>query len=230
VAKRRFYANLSHELRSPLTAILGYAELLHNGVGGQPTPMQAEFTGYIVQAGHHLRSVINDILDTSAVEAGRMHLTRQRVSVAEVANFVNVLFRPEAQQCGVELTYQVPSDLPPVYADPVRVKQILCNLVSNAIKYTPAGSKVWVLARECNGEGVEVLVKDEGVGIKPEDLPRLFQEFERVGTADQQHRIRGTGLGLSLTKRLVELHGGTIQAESEPGRGSTFRVILPSAN
>lgn len=225
-ARRRFYANLSHELRSPLTAILGYADLLQRGVAGKLNPTQAEFVGYMVSAGRHLLAVVNDILDNSRIEAGRMVLARQPVSVAEVATFVDTLFRPEAQQCGVELANEVPPDLPPVDADPVRMRQILCNLVSNAIKFTPAGRKVHLSAHP-RDDGVELLVKDEGIGIGPDDLPRLFQDFERLGDVYQQQKIRGTGLGLSLTKRLVELHGGSIAAESQPGKGSVFRVVMP---
>jgi two-component system sensor histidine kinase EvgS len=229
-ATRRFYANLSHELRSPLNAVIGYAELMQQGVAGPSNALQTEFVGHIVDAGRHLLQVANDILDTSRIEAGRMELARQRVSVAEIATFVSALFLPEARQCGVELSYDVPSDLPPISADPMRMRQILCNLVSNAIKFTPRGRKVWVTAQPRERTGVEVRVKDEGIGIGADDLPRLFHEFERLGDSSQQHRIRGTGLGLSLTKRLVELHGGSIRAESEPGCGSTFAVVLPRAD
>jgi signal transduction histidine kinase len=224
-AKSRFFASMSHELRSPLNAILGYSDLLQRGIGGQLGTLQTEFLGHITAAGQHLAAVVNDILDTSRIEAGRLELTREPVPMLEAARFVISMFLPQARQCRIELDSDVPADLPPVDADPVRLRQVLSNLVSNAIKFTPSGGRVWVNARSVEAS-VEVAVRDEGVGIRSEDLPRLFQDFERVGRIE--NRTEGTGLGLSLTKRLVELHGGTIRAESQWGKGSTFTVLLPA--
>jgi signal transduction histidine kinase len=224
-AKSRFFASLSHELRSPLNAILGYSDLLQRGIGGQLGSLQTEFLGHITAAGRHLAAVVNDILDSSRIEAGRLELTREPVPVVEATRFVISMFLPQARQCGVELDSDVSADLPPVDADPVRLRQVLSNLVSNAIKFTPSGGHVQVSARALEAS-VELLVSDEGVGIRAEDLPRLFRDFERVGHVENQ--IEGTGLGLSLTKRLVEMHGGSIHAESEWGKGSRFTVRFPT--
>jgi signal transduction histidine kinase len=225
LAKSRFFASLSHELRSPLNAILGYSDLLQRGIGGELGELQTEFLGYITAAGRHLTAVVNDILDTSRIEAGRLDLVREPVSVADATRFVVAMFMPQAREAGVELSSSVPDDLVPVDADPVRLKQVLCNLVSNAIKFTPRGGRVGVTAR-LQGEQVELSVRDSGVGIRSEDMPRLFRDFERVGSR-VEHPTEGTGLGLALTRRLVELHGGSIRADSQQGCGSTFTVLLP---
>jgi signal transduction histidine kinase len=224
-AKSRFFASLSHELRSPLNAILGYSDLLQRGIGGELGEMQSEFLEHITAAGRHLTAVVNDILDTSRIEAGRLELVREPVALHETTRFVLAMFGPQADECEVQLSSDVPGDLPPVDADPVRLRQVLCNLVSNAIKFTPRGGRVRVGARLV-GDQVELSVADSGVGIRSEDMPRLFRDFERVSSR-VEHPTEGTGLGLSLTRRLVELHGGSIHAQSEEGLGSTFTVLLP---
>src|SRR5262245_33363885 len=146
-AKSRFFASMSHELRSPLNAILGYSDLLQRGIGGQLGTLQTEFLGHITAAGQHLAAGVNDILDTSRIEAGRLDLSPEPVPVVEATRFFISRFLPQARQCGIELDNDVPPDLPPVDADPVRLRQVLSNLVSNAIKFTPSGGHVWVSAR-----------------------------------------------------------------------------------
>jgi signal transduction histidine kinase len=185
---------------------------------------QREFVGYVIQGGRHLLALINDILDLSKVEAGRMQLSCDWVSPEALVEDVRQMVKPLADKQGVHLMLKVAESLPPVYADAIRLKQILYNLLSNGIKFNHRHGKV-ELNVSCEEDLLFWRVTDTGMGIREEDLSRLFREFERI-----EHRgpkPEGTGLGLALTKRLVELHGGTIQVESLIGQGSTFTVRLP---
>ncbi len=224
-AKSRMLANMSHELRTPLNAIIGFSELLQRGVGGTLSEQQLEFVETVLASGHHLLSLINDLLDLSKIDAGRMELKRERVELVSTALLVQQLLRPVAAAQGVDLHVDVPEALPAIDADPVRLKQIVTNLVSNGIKFTPNGGRVELRARAID-DAIEIVVVDTGVGIRAEDLPRLFREFERLHTRSP-NAPEGTGLGLALTKQLVELHGGTIEVSSEPDKGTTFTVRLP---
>jgi two-component system sensor histidine kinase/response regulator len=225
-AKSRFLANMSHELRTPLNAIIGFSELLEDGISGPLDPRQSEFVGYIHTSARHLLSLITDLLDLSKVEAGRLDLNIENVCLPAIAHAANDVLAPVADKRGVALSLALPADLPNFSADPLRLKQIIYNLLSNAIKFTPPKGEVWLSARVVNPE-LEFAVRDTGSGIRAEDLPRLFLEFEQLGARRNQDLAGGTGLGLALTKRLVELHGGSITVESEWGRGSTFTVRLP---
>jgi signal transduction histidine kinase len=225
-AKSRFLANMSHELRTPLNAIIGFSELLEQGIAGELQPKQAEFVGYVLSSAGHLLALITDILDLSKVEAGHMELNNETTTLSGVASLINNILRPMVHKQGVKLSLHVPPELPPFVADPVRLKQILYNLLSNAIKFTPSGGDVSLDARVVGNE-LAIAVRDSGRGIRAEDLPRLFHEFEQIAGAGETQTAPGTGLGLALTKRLVELHGGSIEVESEWGRGSTFTVRLP---
>ncbi len=224
-AKSLFVANMSHELRTPLNAIIGFSELLIEGIAGDLQPKQHEYVQHVLEAGRHLLTLISDVLDLSKVEAGRMEISREPVELRSVCELVHNTVLPLVAKSGVLLTVSIPADLPPLSADPLRLRQILYNLLSNAIKFTPHGGHVSVQARAL-GNMVEIAVRDTGIGMRNEDLPRLFQEFEQV-TAQGQERGGGTGLGLALTKRLVELHGGSISVQSQPGAGSLFAVSLP---
>jgi signal transduction histidine kinase len=218
---------MSHELRTPLNAIIGFSAVLAEGLHGSLTAKQRRHIGHIHSSGQHLLAVINDILDLSKVEAGKLALTLQAVHVGEVVQDSLTLVEGEAAVKGLRLASAVPTDLPPALADPVRLKQILSNLLSNAVKFTPEAGAVTVGAR-ADEEGLAVWVQDTGVGIAPEDQERVFREFEQVDNSlGRQHQ--GDGLGLALTRRLVELHGGRIRVESAPGRGSTFTFTLPAA-
>jgi signal transduction histidine kinase/CheY-like chemotaxis protein len=224
--KSKFLANMSHELRTPLNAIIGFSELLLKQAFGTLNAKQKDYVTNVLSSGRHLLHIVNDVLDLSKIEAGRMTLTREWVSLSLVVDSVYRSIAPLAIQKSIELTIDVREDLPDVYIDPVRVKQVLYNLISNAIKFTPTGGRVVVRAKEVD-DRIELSVEDTGVGLSDEDIGRLFQEFEQIDLPTRA-RPEGTGLGLALTKRLVELHGGTVSVRSAPGVGSTFTVALPS--
>jgi two-component system sensor histidine kinase EvgS len=222
-AKSMFLANMSHELRTPLNAIIGFSELLQDEGQNSFSQRHQEFVGYVLSAGQHLLKLVTDILDLSKVEAGRMELNCQTVLLSDVLEEVRATVEPLAQRSEIALSFGAVEKLAPIWADPLRLKQILLNLLTNATKFTPKGGQVRLDAEEIPG-GLEVRVRDTGVGIRQEDLPRLFHAFERVVTSAEG---AGTGLGLALTKQLVELHGGTIDVVSVWGQGSTFSVRLP---
>jgi two-component system NtrC family sensor kinase len=223
--KSQFLANMSHELRTPLNAIIGFSELLEQELPGPLTTDQREFVGFVLSGGRHLLTVINDILDLSKIEAGRMELLREWATVPQLVNPVFAVVRPLADSRGVRLLLTADAGQPAILVDPLRISQVLYNLLSNGIKFTPRGGLVHLTA-EVKAESLCLRVVDTGIGIRPEDLSRLFREFQQLGTAPEG--TTGTGLGLVLTRRLVELHGGAITVESEHGRGTTFTVSLPS--
>jgi signal transduction histidine kinase len=224
-AKSAFLANMSHELRTPLNAVIGFSELLEQQIFGELNGKQQTYVGNVLVSGRHLLQLVNDILDISKVEAGRMDLAYERTPIGSIIDVVRSVITAVAAKKGIELDVDVPPALPEVYVDPGRIKQVLYNLIANAIKFTPRGGTVRVSAR-ADAKHVVVLVADTGVGIAKADLPRLFREFEQLPQANGA-RPEGTGLGLALTRRLVELHGGKVAVESELGKGSTFSVFLP---
>ncbi|MEO8877642.1 MAG: response regulator [Polyangiaceae bacterium] len=224
-AKSVFLANASHELRTPLNAIIGFSEILTSDTREPLTARQREYLEHVLMSGRHLLMLINDILDLSKVEAGKMDLALSPTSIAEVARLVLETVSPLAEKNGVRLTSTVPEKLPLISADAHRLRQVLYNLLSNALKFTPSGGTV-VLAGKVIDARLEVSVRDSGVGIREEDLPRLFLEFTQL-TSTRDVNAEGTGLGLALTKKLVELHGGTITVASTYGEGSTFTVQFP---
>jgi signal transduction histidine kinase/putative methionine-R-sulfoxide reductase with GAF domain len=226
-AKSQFLANMSHELRTPLNAIIGFSTLLAEGLHGSLTAKQRRHVGHIHSSGQHLLAVINDILDLSKVEAGKLTLTLQPVDVGEVVQDSLTLVEGEATARGLRLASAVPAGLPPALADPVRLKQILSNLLSNAVKFTPEAGVVTVGAR-ADEAGLAVWVQDTGVGIAPEDQERIFREFEQADNSPGREH-QGAGLGLAMARKLVELHSGRICVESAPGQGSTFTFTLPAA-
>lgn len=222
--KSQFLANASHELRTPLNAIIGFSELLTAVDTGEPlSPRQREQMQHVLTSGRHLLSLINDILDLSKVEAGKLDVTLVETSIAEVAKNAYEVVAPLAEKSGIRIHVEIPDDLPPIMADPLRLRQVLFNLLSNGIKFTREGGAVSVEARSFQ-QSLEISVRDTGVGIRAEDLPRLFREFEQAPSSREALNVEGSGLGLALTKRLVELHGGTISAASEYGHGSVFTI------
>ena len=223
--KSEFLANMSHELRTPLNSIIGFSRVILNGIDGPLTELQRTDLTAIHNSGVHLLQLINDILDLSKIEAGYMELHKEPVDLAPVVRGILDTCRPLVEGKPLELVENVPPDLPPAYADPTRVRQIILNLVSNAIKYTDRGS-ITVSARQKEGE-IVVSVRDTGIGIAPQDLPKVFEPFRQVGKA-LERRAAGTGLGLTISRRFVEMHGGRIWVESEPGQGSTFSFTLPA--
>jgi signal transduction histidine kinase len=223
--KSEFLASMSHELRTPLNAIIGFSEVLEERMFGELNEKQAEYLRDIHTSGTHILSLINDILDLSKIEAGRMDLEISHFDLPRVLENAVTLVRGRADRNRVALELQCEPGLSTWTADERKVKQIMLNLMSNAVKFTPAGGRVRVSARR-TGAALAISVSDSGVGIRPEDQKLVFEEFRQVGE-DPLKKSEGTGLGLALAKRFVELHGGVITVESMPGVGSTFTFTLP---
>jgi signal transduction histidine kinase len=216
---------MSHELRTPLNAIIGFSEVLLEKMFGEVNEKQLDYLQDIHSSGRHLLSLINDILDLSKIEAGRMELDMAEFELRPALENAMTLVRERAQRHGIALELSVEATLGAIRADERKFKQIVLNLLSNAVKFTPDGGNVGVSARR-EGGFAEVAVKDTGIGISPEDQASVFEEFKQVGR-DYTRKAEGTGLGLALTKRFVELHGGTLRVDSAPGKGSTFTFSIP---
>ncbi len=223
--KSEFLANMSHELRTPLNAIIGFSEVLLERMFGELNEKQNEYVDDVLSSGRHLLSLINDILDLSKVEAGRMDLELAQFDLPLAVENTITLVREGASRHGISLHREVDKRLGDFVGDERKIKQILLNLLSNAVKFTPEGGRVEVKAVLADGS-VEISVSDTGIGIAPEDQEKIFEEFRQVGT-DYAQKREGTGLGLTLTKKFVEIHGGKIWVESEQGKGSTFKFTLP---
>ncbi|MFI5916359.1 response regulator [Dactylosporangium sp. NPDC051541] len=226
-AKSDFLAGMSHELRTPLNAIIGFSDLMRaERPEGDRRSVPAEWVDHVHSSGRHLLGLINDVLDLAKVESGRMELNAESISLdGAVADIITTL-RPLTDRKGLRVYLDVPATAA-VRADPLRLRQILDNLLSNAIKFTPEDGLISITAVP-GPEDVAITVADSGIGIEPADRERIFEEFQQLGTATQ--RKAGTGLGLALTRRLVEAHGGSIGVESTPGEGSRFTVRLPAAD
>jgi len=223
--KSEFLANMSHELRTPLNAIIGFSEVLSEQMFGELNPKQLEYLQDIHSSGHHLLTLINDILDLSKIEAGRMELDLSRFNLALLLDNTTTLVRERALRQGLTLALEVDERLGDWVADQRKLKQVVINLLSNAVKFTPAGGRITLRARPLD-HAVEIAVVDTGVGIAPDQQALVFEEFRQAG-GDYLRKTEGTGLGLALAKRFVELHGGTMRLESVPGRGSIFAFVLP---
>jgi signal transduction histidine kinase len=217
--RAQFLANMSHELRTPLTAIIGYAEMLRDD-GPDPDGLDR-----ILRSSRHLLALINDVLDLSKVDAGRMELLLEEVDVASVIEEVAATVRPVAEQRGNTVRTEIPADLPPIRTDRLRLLQCVQNLISNAAKFTRQG-RIDVAAR-VDGRWVEIAVRDTGIGIPAKALGRLFQPFVQVDSSTTR-TYGGTGLGLALTRAIVERLGGSVGVESVEGRGSTFALRVPT--
>jgi len=230
--KSEFLANMSHELRTPLNAIIGFSEVLAEQMFGDVNDKQMEYLKDIHSSGQHLLALINDVLDLSKIEAGKMELDLSCFDLGLLLEHSATLVRERAQRHGLSLELDVGDGLGEWVADARKVKQIVVNLLSNAVKFTPNGGSVSVRARHLNGvdgragDWAEVSVTDTGVGIASEDQAMVFEEFRQAG-GDVLRKAEGTGLGLALVKRFVELHGGAVTLDSAPGHGSTFRFTLP---
>ena len=227
-AKSDFLANMSHELRTPLNAIIGFAEVLQDQFFGQLNEKQRQYVDNINTSGRHLLGLINDILDLSKVEAGKMELDPESLALKkDVLEASLTLLQEKALKHNINLSLDVsPQADITIVADLKKLKQIMFNLLSNAVKFTPDGGGVEVSAKQA-ADFIEISVKDTGIGIKPADLSKLFQTFSQIESSYTK-TVEGTGLGLALTKKLVELHGGKIWVESEFGKGSKFIFIIPT--
>lgn len=224
-AKSEFLANMSHELRTPLNAIIGFSEAMKDGLMGELAEKQREYIGDIYASGEHLLSLINDILDLAKVEAGKMTLELEPVSIADILHTSLSMVREKALDHRLKLSLDIDDDMPKIAADMRKLKQITFNLLSNAVKFTPDGGSVTCSAHRLD-DMLEIAVSDTGIGIAPEDQARLFQPFTQIDSA-LSRQYQGTGLGLVMIKRLAELHGGSVGLESAAGHGSRFWVRIP---
>jgi len=222
--KSEFLANMSHELRTPLNAIIGFSEVLSERMFGEVNDKQAEYLSDILESGRHLLSLINDILDLSKIEAGRMELEPTDFDFTGAVENALALIRERAHRRGITLERTIDEHVGLIRADERKVKQVLLNLLSNALKFTPEGGEISVRAELRDGMA-EISVTDTGVGIAPEDQEAVFEEFRQVGTAEK--KVEGTGLGLAISRKFIELHGGRIWVKSQVGTGSTFAFTLP---
>jgi signal transduction histidine kinase len=223
--KSAFLANMSHELRTPLNSVIGFSEVLSTKLFGELNAKQAEYVTDIHESGTHLLSLINDILDLSKIEAGRLELSPSSFELPAVIDNALTLMKERAARRNLTLVGEVPDTAGTIWADERKVKQVLLNLLTNAVKFTEPGGTVRV-GVEVGPQETVVSVADTGIGIAPGDQEIIFEEFRQI-TGEHARTQEGTGLGLALSKRLVELHGGRIWVESEVGRGSTFRFTLP---
>jgi len=224
--KSQFLANMSHELRTPLNAIIGFSEVLKSRLAGRIAEREERFLDNINSSGQHLLGIVNDILDLSKIEAGKMEISPERFALRNAVEGVCSLMRGVSSRRKVTFDLDLDDNLPLIEADPVKVKQILYNLLSNAVKFSPEGSTVIIRTRALGAYAVRMAVIDHGIGIDKYDHERIFQEFQQVdSTASRQ--FEGTGLGLTLVKKFVEMHAGAIELESALGEGSKFTVTLP---
>jgi signal transduction histidine kinase len=223
--KSEFLASMSHELRTPLNAVIGFSEVLSERLFGELNEKQEEFVADILSSGRHLLSLINDILDLSKVEAGRIELQLEPFSLPSAIDGAMTLVRERAKRHGITISLTLDERLDEFVADERKFRQILLNLLSNAVKFTPDGGRISVNATLTSG-CAKISVSDTGIGIAPGDQEVIFEAFRQVGRGQSQRR-EGTGLGLTLAKSYVELHGGKISVESELGKGSTFTFTLP---
>jgi len=223
--KSEFLANMSHELRTPLNAVIGFSEVLLARMFGELNEKQEEYVNDIHTSGRHLLSLINDILDLSKIEAGRMELELVSFDVPLALENALTLVRERANRHGIALELTVEPGLQSIVGDERKFRQIMLNLLSNAVKFTPDGGRITVKAVTADGQAA-ISVSDTGIGIADVEQDVIFEEF-RQATSSSPRKSEGTGLGLALTKRFVELHGGTIRVQSTVGKGSTFTFTLP---
>ncbi len=246
-AKSDFLDNMSHEMRTPLNAIIGFSEVIHDGLSGEINTKQKEYLKYILDASEQLLSLINDLLDLSKIEAGKMELELSGFPLGEILEVSLAMFKEKAMKHKLDLSLEVEEGIENIIADAAKIKQIMFNLLGNAVKFTPEGGSVHVRARRASNVGaglvpapkeerqpqglplrnfIEISVQDTGIGVSEKDRKKLFQPFQQLNSV-QTKKHKGTGLGLSICKRLIELHGGNIWIESEAGKGSSFKFVIP---
>lgn len=226
-ARREFVANVSHELRTPLTNIRSYTETLLDAAGDIPIDTEKQFLGVISSESERMARIVTDLLTLSKLDYGRMELRMTRFSLADMLHNVANAMKLTAEDSGHELAVDTPDDLPKIVGDRERIEQVVVNILSNAVKYTPSGGHIRLSARELSGNRVRITVEDDGVGIPAADVPRLFERFYRVDKA-RSRAAGGTGLGLAIAKEIVEQHEGKIALASEYGKGTTVTITLPT--
>lgn len=226
--KHQFFSNMSHEFRTPLASIVGFGEMLSSEAAGPITERQSAFLARILASARHLVRLIDDVLDFAKAEAGRLEVRSEHIDPRDVVSEVRDMLHPQSSEKDVEIHVELDPALQEVVTDPVRLRQILFNYLSNAVKFTPNRGRITVSVSRIGRRFFRVGVKDTGIGIAPEDVGRLFVEFQQLDAGRAKH-FQGTGLGLALTKQLVEAQGGRVGVDSAPGAGSTFWAILPDA-
>ncbi|MDQ2890077.1 MAG: HAMP domain-containing histidine kinase [Gemmatimonadota bacterium] len=230
--KTQFLSNISHDLRTPLTAIITHAEILRDGILGPVLPRQIDSVTAIISGGRQLLDMVGEILTYAKATANRLRLVPGVFDLGEVVRQVSVINEAVAHRRSLSVATQIPDSLPPVHADLEKITHVLNNLIGNAIDFTPAGGHVWVRAWYGDDDGPNahfVEVGDDGIGIAPEHQQLIFDEFAQVDSSASRHH-HGTGLGLTIARRLVELHGGRIWVESAPGEGARFIFTIPGAS
>ena len=225
-AKSEFLANMSHELRTPLNAIIGFSGMMSDRMFGPLNERYAEYANIIGDSGRHLVAIITDILDLAKADADRLLLTEEQVEIAEIVELGSKIIEDMARRAQIEFVSEIKKPLPAMIGDPAKLTQILVNLLSNAVKFTAPGGTVRLTIEQPLSQGITFRVEDTGIGMSPDQIPIALAPFGQVGNSlTRQHD--GVGLGLPLTKRLVELHGGTIEIDSEPGKGTVVSAHLP---
>jgi signal transduction histidine kinase len=227
-AKSQFLAAMSHELRTPLNAVLGFSELLESGIHGQLNSKQTEYTRDIHRAGAHLLALVNNVLDITKLDSGHFTLHDEEIDLGEPIGEAVKMVELFALSGDVAVVADLDSDLPRVMADLLRIRQAVLNLLSNAVKFSPPGGRVVVSARRRDDGSIAIAVADNGIGMAPEDIPKAFERFVQIDSRFAG-RYEGTGLGLPLTRRLIELHGGSIEIKSARDVGTTVTIVLPAA-
>jgi signal transduction histidine kinase len=225
-AKSDFLANMSHELRSPLNAIIGFSEVLKEGLAGDLSTRQKDYCIEIFNSGQHLLSLINDILDLSKIEAGKMTLELEMINLPLLLESCLSIIREKALAHNIALHTRIGEGVGDAMVDVRKFKQMVYNLLANAVKFTPDGGRILLQAQRRPSDQLEFSVLDNGIGIAEKDIPRLFTPFEQLDSS-LARKFEGTGLGLSMVRRLAELHGGTVNVSSELGKGSCFTVHIP---
>jgi signal transduction histidine kinase len=226
--KSQFMANMSHELRTPLNAIIGFSEVIRDALVGPVAARYKDYARDIHSSGRHLLGLINDVLDLSKIELGRLDLHEEPVALAKVVNDCQRLIAERVRVSNLELAIDLPADLPLLRGDELRLKQVVLNLLSNAVKFTPVGGRITLAARTTAENGIILAVTDTGIGMKPEEIPIALEPFRQIDSA-LNRRYEGTGLGLPLARTLVELHDGLLSINSAPGEGTTVTITLPAA-
>lgn len=226
-AKSSFLANMSHELRTPLNAIIGFSEMMKEPAVGALNEKQKEYNGYVWESGKHLLSLINDILDLSKVEAGKMELELSEFNLKELLNKSFSFIAEKVTKHNIHFTADIKDDIGIIKGDERKIKQVIYNLLSNSVKFTPSGGKMGIEAKKTDGDEIQVCVWDTGIGIEKKDAPKVFSEFEQIDS-EHSRKYAGTGLGMPLSKKFVELHGGKMWFESEgKDKGTRFYFTLP---
>jgi two-component system cell cycle sensor histidine kinase PleC len=227
-AKSEFIANMSHELRTPLNAIIGFSDMLHTKTATSPERVH-QYTGYIKQAAEHLLELINGILDVSKIQAGKLAVEKEPVQLGPILASCLLIVEAKAREKLISVEHMLDDDLPPLMADPLRLKQILINLLGNAVKFTPENGRVRIAATVSSGTTALITVEDTGIGMSPQEIETALRPFGQIDSGFNK-RHEGTGLGLPIAYALSKLHGGELRISSERGTGTRIDVTLPLAH